>query len=322
MPVKSDYSDRFLGTPASNDFARDVQRDYIIKDDTSEQSFSLALGELDGPYFKELVHTDDAQDPRPPKPPKLRSHNRIYKAKAFLQEAVTKFIASEPPQAPLKMLKSLSQTITSDLVVSPISVRDQKEAFRLFETLNDRGLRLSAPDPLLNYLMGAATQVSDRQTIRESWNEMLERLGRRDISRFLRHLWVSQHGELTKTDLFTAPSGEVQKDGATPVEFAKACAAECHNYLDLLQVDDQKIGSAVRYVRSLVRTLDMQVAMPLMLSCYKRMTEHEFRSVVQLILVFVSRYSLIAEMNSAGLETVLFDLAKMARQELTSISPW
>jgi len=193
---------RSLGTQDSNNFARDLQRDYIIKDDTSEQSFSLALGELDGPYFKELVQTDDAQAPKPAKPPKLRSHNRIYKAKAFLQEAVTKFIASEPPQGALKMLKSLSQTITSDLVVSPISVRDQKEAFRIFETLNDRGLRLSVPDLFLNYLMGAATQDADRKTIRESWNEMLERLGRRDISRFLRHLWLSQHGDLKKTDLF------------------------------------------------------------------------------------------------------------------------
>jgi hypothetical protein len=52
--------------------------------------------------------------------------------------------------------------------------------------------------------MRVAIPKTDRTQIRQLWNEMLERMGKRDITRFLRHLWVSKYGDLKDQDLFSA----------------------------------------------------------------------------------------------------------------------
>ena len=41
---------------------------------------------------------------------------------------------------------------------------------------------------------------------------MLEQMGRRDINRFLRHMWVSKYGDLKSQDLFTALKARIEND--------------------------------------------------------------------------------------------------------------
>src|ERR1700678_3196368 len=129
-----------------------------------------------------------------------------------------------------------------------IPVEDQRDAFRIFETLNDRGLRLSVPDLLLNYLMGEAKPETDRQEIRDCWNDMLDQMGTHDINRFLRHMWVSKYGDLKDQDLFSALKEHIEKNSTGSLEFAKTCADECTRYAQLLDVDDQ-LGTSAPYVR-------------------------------------------------------------------------
>ena len=72
-----------------------------------------------------------------------------------------------------------------------IKVQAEEDAYRIFETLNDRGLRLSVPDLLLNLLMRRSADDTQRNLVRQKWNYMLGQMDRRDISRFLRHMWFT-----------------------------------------------------------------------------------------------------------------------------------
>lgn len=173
---------RELNIQAGSDFARDVQREMIEK---GTAGFSLQLGEMDLLYFTETVQTD----PPAKKKPTLRSHRNIQKAAQLLMDLLRKKIAGIAPPKALTLLQELYQTIRSDLVMACIPVASERDAFRIFETLNDRGLRLSVPDLLLNYLMRIAHGDDERRQIRDFWNEMLEQMGRRDINKFLRHMW-------------------------------------------------------------------------------------------------------------------------------------
>ncbi len=195
---------RELKIQAAADFARDVHRELIEK--SSSSGFSLVLGEMDKLYFAETVQAD----PPASKKPTLRSHRNIQNVKTVLGDSVRKLLASLDPTKALALLKDLYQAVRSDLVMACIPVASERDAFRIFETLNDRGLRLSVPDLLLNYLMRVAGNGTQRRQIRDYWNEMLEQLGRRDINRFLRHMWVSKYGDLKSKDLFTALKGEIE----------------------------------------------------------------------------------------------------------------
>ncbi len=299
---------RNLKIQAASDFARDVQREMIEKGD----AFALQLGEMDHLYFAETIQ----QDPPAVKSAKLRSHRNIKSAKTLLTDFVNKQIAGLDPAKALGWLKELFQTVRSDLVMASIPVASERDAFRIFETLNDRGLRLSVPDLLLNYLMRVAHNDDERKQIRDFWNEMLEQMGRRDINRFLRHMWVSKYGDLKAQDLFSALKAHIENNSIESVDFTRTCSEECEAYVQLLDHDEEHLHDATTDVRVLVRQLDIAPTLPLLLSSYRLLELADFEKVVKWLLVFVTRYAIISRLDSSGLETVLYKLARAVREKM------
>jgi uncharacterized protein with ParB-like and HNH nuclease domain len=193
-------------TAQAEAFAQDIQNHLISKEDIGA---SLELGELDKAYFAETVQAD----PPIAKKPTLRSHRNIEKAREILTGAVKTNLATLNPADALTELKAIRKSVRTDLVMASIPVASERDAFRIFETLNDRGLRLSVPDLLLNYLMGEAGSDAERSRVREHWNEMVQGMGKKDINRFLRHMWVSKYGDLKNIDLFTALKAHIGEKG-------------------------------------------------------------------------------------------------------------
>jgi hypothetical protein len=298
---------RSLSIQAGADFARDVQRELIEKEGAG---YSLEMGEMDKLYFAETVQAD----PPAQKKPALRSHRNIQKARQFLLDAVRSRTAGLDPAKALTLLKELRQTLRSDLVMACIPVTSERDAFRIFETLNDRGLRLSVPDLLLNYLMRVAKSDDERKQIRDFWNEMLDRMGRRDINRFLRHMWVSKYGDLKSQDLFTALKEHIEQNSIEALDFTRGCSEECESYVQLLDLSAENLEGSRLFVQSLLHELNFQPALPPLLSSYLCLPKTDFEKVAKWLLVFVVRYSVIANLDSSGLETVFFELARNIRQ--------
>lgn len=87
-----------------------------------------------------------------------------------------------------------------------IIVNDELNAFKVFETLNARGVRLSSTDLLKNYLFSLAsvddlhhTQIKD---LEERWERIINLLGSESFPEFLRVYWNSKHKLARKTELF------------------------------------------------------------------------------------------------------------------------
>jgi hypothetical protein len=301
---------RKLKIQAATDFARDVQRELIEK--SSSNSYSLVMGETDKLYFSETIQSD----PPANKKAALRSHRNIQKAKAVLAEAINKTIANLDPPSALATFKDLYQAVRSDLVMACIPVTSERDAFRIFETLNDRGLRLSVPDLLLNYLMGIAKDDLERGKIRDFWNEMLEQLGRRDINKFLRHMWVSKYGDLKTKDLYSALKADIEGRKVESLEFTRTCADECESYVRILDLDEAHLGKAMPLIRVITRQLGAQSALPMLLSGYRSFELLEFEKMVRWMLVFVVRYAVVVRLDSAGMETLFFTLAQDIRAQM------
>jgi len=87
-----------------------------------------------------------------------------------------------------------------------VEVQDQATAYRIFETMNDRGLKLSAADLVKNYLYSLVPQTQADQ-ITQKWQSMsaiLESLGREDGDAvdYIRYFWITTHGHTRRSDLF------------------------------------------------------------------------------------------------------------------------
>jgi hypothetical protein len=205
----------------------------------------------------------------------------------------------------------------SDFIMARIPVNSKEAAFKIFTTLNDRGLRLSPPDLLLSYLMEKAPDA-DRKEIRNVWTQMVQQMGTHDIHDFLRAMWVSKWGDLKKDDLFTALKKDIEKNQIGSLDFAKRCSLECSDYIELVTADEKELTKeSIPFIRALMRELSFKPAVPLLLSAYSLMQPTDFENVAKYLLVFITRYSIFADKDSAGMEDLLFDLARTARKTVT-----
>jgi len=91
-------------------------------------------------------------------------------------------------------LVTLGTKILGALKVVLIQVVSHKDAFRLFETLNDRGLSLSAADLIKNYILSKASRTSEDQLdeIVQMWDEIVELITGLDHLRFFRQVLLSK----------------------------------------------------------------------------------------------------------------------------------
>jgi hypothetical protein len=74
------------------------------------------------------------------------------------------------------------------------------------------------------------------------------------------------------------------------------------------------LDGAAPYVRSLVQGIDAQSALPMLLSAYIKFKPSELADIVKLLLVFVTRWSILVGFDSAELESKLFEMARSIRE--------
>ena len=90
-------------------------------------------------------------------------------------------------------LQTFSYRLRNQATVIRLDVVEAKDAFKLFETINNRGLRLSPTDIIKNFLLGNAARFGDQalQTARKSWSQILRHLDSTDTNAFFRYYLMS-----------------------------------------------------------------------------------------------------------------------------------
>lgn len=290
------------------DFARDIQRELLEKD-TEPVSYSLTLSELDEPFFLKAVK----QDPPAVPDTKLRSHLLIRSAYLISRERMESATKGTTYDDTLRLFKSIHDVLSKGVALVSIVVQNEEDAYSIFETLNDRGLRLSVPDLVLNLLMRRAPDATSRQIVRQNWNQMLRQMARRDISRFLRHMWVSMYGDVKNEGLYSAIKNSLETNTATSVEFAEQCGDECEWYTSLIDLDVPLQKEAHSNLEGIVKYLGISFAPPLLLSGIRCLEETDFARLLSAITTTFVRYVVIANRNPVDLETAFYEAAREIR---------
>ena len=100
----------------------------------------------------------------------------------------------------------IRDVVANSLFFTVIEVNDDANAYKIFETLNARGVRLSTPDLLKNHLLSVISSryenSYDIDMQEERWSATLNNLGKEDFSRFLRCFWNSRNSQSSKSNLF------------------------------------------------------------------------------------------------------------------------
>ena len=206
-------------------------------------------------------------------------------------------------------------TIVDKLFFTAISVTDELNAFKVFETLNSRGVRLSATDLLKNYLFSVIasgnTHETELKALEERWERIVDELGSESFPDFLRVYWNSCHKLVRKADLFKTIRRHV-----TTKEQSFALLRELDRSASIyaaLRNPHESIWKPEER-RSLEQLLMFNVRqpMPMLMAAHRQFAETQrqiFTQLLQAIAVISFRYNVICNLQTQDQEQVYNNVA-------------
>ncbi len=215
------------------------------------------------------------------------------------------------------LVTAITGAIDDTFQVIRIAVKDDHDAYLLFETLNDRGLALSVADLLKNYLFSKSGNKLQRT--QDNWRSMVEYLGAIELKRFLRHYWLSEYDVVREkylyrriADKFESQTQVVQlsrrlRDSS---EYYSALHDPEHVTWDLFEGSER---SRIKANIDQLVTFNVNQYNPLLLSVIEARPEI-FGGVSSMVVAFAYRYSIIMGQGTGNIEKVFASAAQFVRK--------
>ncbi len=217
--------------------------------------------------------------------------------------------------------------LVDKLFFTVITVTDELNAFKVFETLNARGVRLSATDLLKNYLFSVIstpeTHDSELKALEERWERIVGLMGSESLPEFLRVYWNSRNKLVRKSDLFKTIRKRITTREAA-FELLRNLDQSASIYAALR--DPQDPSWSVEERRSLEQLLMFNVRQPLamLLACYVKFFDTNraaFARVLKSVTVVSFRYNVICNLQTHDQERLYNEIAwKVNAGTLASVS--
>lgn len=242
---------------------------------------------------------------------KKHSNHLLLNAYLTMQTLVRKYMGDVFSSSRLLGVVALLEEKVKVLV---LSVNDEADAYQIFETLNDRGRSLDTLDLLKNHLFSKAK--SSLHEVKHKWTIVKENLLDSDPkNRFLSHFWTSLHGRSSSSGLFRA-----MRDGTSTAQeavlFANQLADSSRIYEALHSGSSPLWGdhpSETRKNIDVLRLLDAQQALPILLAAFDKFSPDEFRKLTKLMVVMAVRYNFIGEERTGVAANYYSDIPKPIR---------
>lgn len=192
--------------------SNDLNRDRYVANYKIEKLFKdYVLRSPDDPYRKRFslqAKTMTAEEKRATR--ELRS---AYNA---IDKEVRNWIGSVDPAEQSRRMYRVINAIQDRFSVLEIRMFNEDDAYVFFETLNERGLRLTPSDLLKNFTlrMASAADPESIQDVLDTWDSTVDQLGDFPFTKFLRHyLLAIQNDTVQAKTIFRTFTKIIEKMG-------------------------------------------------------------------------------------------------------------
>jgi len=228
----------------------------------------------------------------------------LTKSQRNLAEAVKYFRGRIAENINIEDGASLAQFVESlldKLLFTTISVSSDLNAYRVFETLNARGVQLSVPDLLKNYLFSlidAKRKIDELELKRleDQWDFIVKQLGTIDFTKFVTAHWNSYHPNSSRGQLFKRIKAEIS-DRDDAFSYLKNMQNSVGIYAALHNADDEFwIAEDYKSARKSIRLLNLfNIKQPfsMLITAYKKLTADKFCRLIKSIETVSIRYNII-----------------------------
>ncbi|MDE0052760.1 MAG: DUF262 domain-containing protein [Gammaproteobacteria bacterium] len=240
----------------------------------------LRLNLDDNEYFRGRL---TGEDPRPMET--KASHRLLDDAFGEARDQVENVVASLDQKDHGDELNRWLQFLEYGAVAVVLESSSEADAYRMFETLNDRGLRTSQADLVKNYLFGRA---ADRiKEVQHSWSEMrgaLETIEDDDLTiRYLRHALTVMEGIVREHEVYETVQ-RVAKGPQAVVNLTGRLASMAVTYVAIYNADHEKwnASDSTQKAIEVLNLFDVKPMRPLMLGIAEKLVEKEIGEAMQL----------------------------------------
>jgi hypothetical protein len=298
---------------------------YLVLRATSGKSFEIIDGQqrlttlsivvLAALKNLERIRDASAQDPERSgqTDQRLRRLRETYVgANGLLRQAFEWFdeklqaLVSGWPEPSVELAKFVEE-MADRVFFTVITVTDELNAYRVFETLNARGLRLSPTDLLKNSLFSTLSadvkQALELDRLETRWEGLVNRLGDDDFSHFVRVHWNSRHSFVRQAELFKRVRSSVKKREAV-FQLLGELEADLDTYLDLVEPDADSAPSGLKPHARTLKLFQIRQPLPLLLAARRVLEPLDFETLARVVVVLSFRYNVICGLSPGEQEAV------------------
>ncbi|RPI79816.1 MAG: DUF262 domain-containing protein [Desulfobacteraceae bacterium] len=219
-------------------------------------------------------------------------------------------------------LAKFIDAIADRLFFTVISVTDELNAFKVFETLNARGVRLSSTDLLKNYLFsvvhGAGGHEHEIRTLEERWETIIGKLGSESVPDFLRVFWNSQNPLTRHADLFKTIRSSI-KSKADVFTLLRDMDRDADIYAALSDANDIMWDADQRKHIAELIMFNIRQPYALLLAARRTLQDEDFKRVLRACSVVSFRYNVIGNLATSEQERVYNSIAeKISKKQLVN----
>lgn len=222
-----------------------------------------------------------------------------------------------------RRLAQFVEDMSDRLFFTVITVTDELNAYKVFETLNARGVRLSATDLLKNYLFSVLDRGNQNEhelhNLEERWEAMVGRLQSENFPDFLRVHWNSRRAFARQAELFKTIRGQVSTREAV-FQLLRDMEQDLDTYLALSSPEASDWPQDIKGFASTLRTFNVRQPYPLLLAARRVFDASDFAGLMRACVVISMRFNVICGYSSGEQERIYNAVSeRVAKEEIKNL---
>ena len=232
------------------------------------------------------------------------SNHKLIEAYLTCRATVGEMMKQSEPGEQDAFLYRLADFLENQAQTVCLEVDQAADAYKIFESLNDRGMALSALDLFKNFAFGTVSETRHTE-LAEMWEEMASQIVDSDAEDFLKVVWTAMFGRVQRGALFSLIRQEYSTESEV-LKLISTLAVQAELYTALLEPSHHawaEYKSEVAALVSMLRELRSRQVRPIILSALgQRLPPPLMTPLLKNLVALTVRYQTIGRRRTGLLE--------------------